>query len=418
MITDLDARAVADDLERQIAHWLAAATTFQDAEEFASEAAWRSVESYVGIPLRRHLGVVVGELVDIGTATLALTRAAHRDATALPAAVSGVQQFRRRFTQVETTLDFFGDAVSSRTSPQLRAALQSLDALAMASMQPVLARAGSAPVPVLTYVDKGMGASILRAGIRLWAPGSINPVAAIKIVRHNLYRPTSLFHEAGHQVAALTGWVPALEASLTRALASDPQLQSMWSAWSSEIAADVFAFAHTGYASVTALYDVVGDARTILRWPIGDPHPVGWLRTLLGCAFCRQVYGHGPWDDLETAMLALFPLRQADVTVRALLERSRQRMDAIADSCLTAPIPGLDGRPIASAVDPARVSPTALAELERVAGTALWTSPHWRRTEGIRIVALAGLREAERPAEAATWVERARSWMNTGALAA
>lgn len=418
MIADAATRAVAADLERQSARWLAAATTFLDAEEFASEPAWRSVELYIGMPLRGHLKLIVEELIDIARATVALTRAARRDALAIPEAMRAVQNLRRRYSQVETTLDFFGDAVSTRTSPQLRATLQALDALAAAGMEAVLAQAGHPAIPVLTYIDKGMGASILRADIRLWAPGSINPVAAIKVVRFHAYLPTSLFHEVGHQVAAVTGWVPALQASLDRALASDPELRAMWTPWASEIAADVFAFCHTGYASVAALYDVVGDARTILRWPIGDPHPVGWLRTLLGCALCRGVYGPGPWDDLEEAVVTAFPLGRADPTVRPLLDRSRQRMAVIAGACLATPVPGLGGRPITTAIDPRRVSPAALAELERMAGTALWTSPHWRRTEGIRIVALAGLREAERPDEASAWIARARDWMTATPLAA
>ncbi|MGO4300671.1 hypothetical protein [Leifsonia sp. RAF41] len=418
MITDAATRAVAADLERQSARWLAAASTFLDAEEFASEPAWRSVELYIGMPLRRHLKLIVDELIDIARATVALTRAARRDALAIPEAMRAVQNLRRRYSQVETTLDFFGDAVSTRTSPQLRATLQSLDALAAAGMEAVLGQAGHPPIPVLTYIDKGMGASILRADIRLWAPGSINPVAAIKVVRFHAYLPTSLFHEVGHQVAAVTGWVPALQASLGRVLAPDPELRTMWLPWASEIAADVFAFCHTGYASVAALYDVVGDARTILRWPIGDPHPVGWLRTLLGCALCRGVYGRGPWDDLEAAVVTAFPLRRADPTVRALLDRSRRRMPAIAAACLATAVPGLAGRPITTAVDPRRVAPAALAELERSAGPALWTSPHWRRTEGIRIVALTGLREAERPDEASAWIARARDWMTATPMAA
>lgn len=411
-------QAVADDLQRQIAHWLAAASTFLDAEEFASEQAWRAVESQVGLPLRRHLSVIVRELLAMGRAALALAQSAQRDPSELPAAGRAIQQFRRRFSQVEVTLDFFGDAVNSRTSPQLRAALQALDTLAVQSMDPVLSRAGLPPIPVLTYLDKGMGASIIRSGIRLWAPGSINPVAAIKIVRHNLYRPTSLFHESGHQVAHITGWVPSLERSLGSALSSDRELQDMWRPWSSEIAADVFAFLHTGYASITALYDVVGDARTILRWPVGDPHPIGYLRTLLGCAFCRQAFGAGPWDDLESAMRTSFPLDRADATVRRLVERSGRVLPGVADACLTSPVPALTGRPMTSVIDPARVAPGALGQLERTAGPNLWVSPHWRRTEGIRIVALAGLREGERPADATAWIERARTWMTAPPTAA
>jgi hypothetical protein len=245
------------------------------------------------------------------------------------------------------------------------------------------------------------------------------PVAAIKIVRHNLYRPTSLFHETGHQVAHLTDWNGAMRVAIAQVLANDRELAAMWTPWASEIAADVYAFLHTGYASVAALYDVVGDAETILHWPMGDPHPIGWLRTLLGCAFSRICFGsNGPWNALERAMTAHYPAERADATLRPLLIRSRTAMDRIARACLSAPVPALEGRPMSSVLDPARVSPASLAELERTAGPALWTSGHWRRTEGIRIVALAGLREAERPETASVWINRARDWFTASARAA
>jgi hypothetical protein len=407
------------DLERQVAHWLAAARTFRDAEEFASLEAWKSVEREIGAPLRQQLHQVVEELIRMGDSTTALVGAARREPALTDRAAAAVQRFRRRYMQVDVTLDFVGDAVNSRSSRVLRAALTTLDRLAVASMASVLERAKQ-PVPrVLVYQDKGTGASILRAGVRLWAPGAVMPVAAIKIVRHNIYRPTSLFHETGHQVAHLTGWTPSVRDALAKALADDPQLQSMWTAWASEIAADVYAFLHTGYASIAALYDVVGDAQTILRWPIGDPHPVGWLRTALGCEFSRRCFGKtGPWDHLQQAMESRFPVAIADATLQPLLERSMQAMPRLAEACLSAPVPALGGRPMTSELDPARVSPAALAELERTGGAALWTSPHWRQKEGIRIVALAGLREAERPETATQWIDRARVWLTAEAAAA
>lgn len=408
-------RLVAADLQRQAAHWLAAARTFLDAEEFASVAAWRSVEDQTGLPLRRQLHGTVQDLVRLGDTAQELAGRADRDGRVLVAAGRGVQLFRRRFTQVETTLEFFGDAVNSRTSDSLRNTLRLLDRLAAVSMAPVLTAAGVPVPPALTYLDKGMGASILRAGIRLWSPGTINPVAAIKVVRHNLYRPTSLFHETGHQVAHLTGWVPPMRAALARVLVDDPRLSRMWVPWASEIAADVYAFLHTGYASVSALYDVVGDGRTILRWPVGDPHPIGWLRTRLGCALCRLVFGPGPWDGLERAMLTAYPAHRAEPTTAALLVRSSDRLPQIAAACLTAPVPLLGGRPMTRVLDPRRVSPHALGELDRMAGPALWSSPYWQRAEGIRLVALAGLREAEEPSRSAEWIERARTWMTTAA---
>jgi hypothetical protein len=417
-VVSLGSRLSAVDLARQMAHWRAAAAIFRDAEEFASADAWRSVEAEVGLPLRRLLGAAVEDLLTLGRTTTALVERARADQAMLPAAAREVQSFRQRYAQVETTLEYFGDAVRSRTSGTLRVALAALDRLALASMVPPLRAAGLPVPPVLTYVDKGMGASILRAGIRLWAPGTTNPVAAIKIVRHNLYRPTSLFHETGHQVAYLTRWMRSMQESLGQVLADDNELRQMWVPWTSEIAADTFAFLHTGYASVAALYDVVGDARTILRWPIGDPHPIGWLRTLLGCAFARRSFGPGPWDALEEAMTASHPATNVDATLTPLLNRSRERMAAIAGACLTAPVPALGGRPMTSVLPVERVSPQALSDLERSAGAALWTSPHWRQTEGIRIVALAGLREAERPETASAWIDRARTWITREARAA
>lgn len=410
---------VGADLRRQVAHWLASARTFRDAEEFASLEAWRSVERQIGTPLRQQIHAIVEELITMGEATAALVERACADPELTERAAKAVQGFRRRYVQVDTTLDFLGDAVNSRTSPVLRAALTTLDRLAVASMTPALARAGR-PVPqVLVYQDKGLGASILRAGVRLWTPGAVMPVAAIKIVRHNLYRPTSLFHESGHQVAFLTDWTDSARDAIAAALAGDPQLAEMWTPWASEIVADVFAFLHTGYASIAALYDVVGDAATILRWPIGDPHPVGWLRAALGCEWSRLCFGaEGPWNALQRAMMSHYPIASASPPLRPLLERSLRAMPAIARACLEAPVPALGGAAMTTVHDPARVSPAALAELERAAGPSLWTSPHWREAEGIRIVALAGLREAERPETASHWIDRARTWLGGQALAA
>lgn len=410
--------ALADDLERQLAHWVAAARSFLDAEEFASRQAWESVEQQIGLPVRRQLGAVVDDLLRSGRASTEVVRGARADPALLPRAQAAVLRFRRLYLTVETTLDFFGQAVNSRTSPTLREALRTLDQLAHQSIDVTLRPLGLPVPPVLTYLGDGLGASIIRAGIRLWAPGTVNPVAAIKIVRHNLYRPTSLFHETGHQVAHLTGWNDALRDGLGTTLVDDPPLRSMWQPWSSEIAADVYAFALTGYASVAALYDVVADDRTILRWPLGDPHPVGWLRTLLGCALCRQVYGPGPWDGLEQAMLTAHPANRAEQSTVPLLLRSQARMAQLARLCLDLRVPGFRDRPVHAVVDPLRVSPAALGELERTAGAALWTSPHWKRTEGIRIVALAGLREAERPDRTGEWTERSRAWITSGQRAA
>ena len=197
-------------------------------------------------------------------------------------------------------------------------------------------RRWASPVPpVLTYIGKGSGASIIRGpGSGCGRPGTVNPVAAIKIVRHNLYRPTSLFHETGHQVAHLTGWNDdARDGARPRRSRDDPALRGDVAAVGQrDRGRRLRVRPDTGYASVAALYDVVGDAATILRWPLGDPHPVGWLRTLLGCAMCRHVLRAGPVGRARAGGRRGQPADPAPSRATApLLRRSHGRMAELAD---------------------------------------------------------------------------------------
>ena len=148
----------------------------------------------------------------------------------------------------------------------------------------------------MTYIDKGLGASILKAGLRLWDAGAVSPVAAVKITRHNLLRPTAVIHEAGHQVAHIADWNQELAAALSQGLAgTSGEIAGAWSCWASEIAADAVAFVHTGFASVAALHDVLaGEPSSVFRHTPGDPHPICYLRVLLGVEMCRYFYGAGP----------------------------------------------------------------------------------------------------------------------------
>jgi hypothetical protein len=134
-------------------------------------------------------------------------------------------QFRRRYLQVETALSFFGEAINSRTS---RGWLRGCDGLAVRSMESVLPQLRREVLPVLTYVDKGFGASILRAGLRLWDGGGLSPAATVKITRQNLLRPTALIHESGHQVAHILGWNEELAKALRRVLADTPEVAEAW----------------------------------------------------------------------------------------------------------------------------------------------------------------------------------------------
>ena len=394
------AEAVAVQIERQVAHWALAADRL-DLDELASAEAWGRLERYLGVSIRRHLSGVIDRLASDARVLTVLQREAH-GLTAQAEVRRKLLSFRHQYLRAETTLDFFADAINGRTNPQLGALLRACDTLAHRSMSQLLDQIGKTAPVSLTYVDKGLGASILKAGLRLWDGGDVCPVAVIKITRHNLLRPTALIHEAGHQVAHICGWTAELAAMLERGLpqqaGASPQLAHIWASWASEIAADAFAFAHTGFASVAALHDVLaGDAAGAFRHIDGDPHPIGYLRVLLAVRMCRIFYGSGPWDALELAWTSLHPLQRAPAEARAIAQDSVPVLDAVVRLSLDTPMKAFGGKALRALIAPERVSPAALAELDARIGPALFTSAHWLWAEPLRILGLTGLQLAQSP---------------------
>jgi hypothetical protein len=398
------------ELTAQLAHWRTAASAFDDVENFAAAWAWSSLEQYLGMTLRSYLASVVDRLRRTGDSLAADVRDA-RDEEQLLTLRRRVLDFKQRVLQSETVLDFYGDAVNTRTSPRLAALLSACDLLATQSMSAVLTPLGHAVPPALTYLDKGAGASVLRAGLRLWDAGAPSPVAAIKVVRHSLPLPTALLHESGHQVAQLTGWTAELEQAITAELGSTGPATA-WADWVSEVAADVFAFAHTGYAALAGLQQVLaGDARSVFRYPLGDPHPIPYVRVLFGATMCRAAFGTGPWDDLADAWVRGYPLDQAPEGTREVIEASLPVLPRLAELCLLAPRRAFGGRPLVALVNPADVRPDALARLEAEAARGKDRSVHWIWQECVRLLALAGWRVATSPHRAPDFAARYEDWM-------
>jgi len=383
--------------ERQVAHWALAIARLK-LDDLASPEAWNYLERYLGMALRRHLVGVIDRLRSEADALVSLQRAA-KSLTAMAEVNQKLLALRRQYLRAETTLVFFADAINTRTNSELAGLLRACDTLAYRSMAQLLDQLGKTTPVALTYLDKGLGASILKAGLRLWDGGDVSPVAAIKIVRHNLLRPTSLIHEAGHQVAHITGWNEELAAAFSHEIGGGSnELADVWAGWASEIVADAFAFAHTGFASVAALHDVLaGDLPTVFRYSPGDPHPISYLRVLLGVEMCRYFYGTGPWDGLALSWTVLHPLNQAPSDTRAIAENSRSILKAVVRLTLDTPMRAFNGRPLRALIQPERVSPVALSELNERIGPALFTSAHWLWTEPLRILALTGLQLAGSP---------------------
>lgn len=263
--------------------------------------------------------------------------------------------------------------------------------LAFESLKTPLRVLGQEAPQVLVYIDKGLGASILRAGVRLWDDANPSPVAAIKVTRHNLGHPTALFHETGHQFGHQTGWTAELADRLESTLhPRSAELAAVWRGWASEIAADVFAFATTGWAPLPALANVIdGTTPQVDRFNPFDPHPIAWLRVILNGALCRSWYGVGPWDTIVRAWWERHPPESAPAAVRLLIRQSVDVLGDLVDVLTRSSMTSLGGgRPLYGVVDPARVSPGALRGLARQAGATMLTSSYQRMAEQLRLVAV------------------------------
>lgn len=346
-------------LLRQVDHWRSAVHRLRRLDSIAAPAAWAQLESYTGIALRGRLNGTMNALQATADALHHRVRRGNVPATDLYPAV---QELRKDYLRTEVTLDYFGDAINTRTESGLGTHLMALDRLAGNAMERTLRPLGYAVPPVLTYLDKGLGASILKAGLRLWDRRGVNPVAVIKVVRHNLYRPTALIHEVGHQIAYVLNWNDELKRVLRKELAPfGDRTAATWASWSSEIAADAFAFIFTGYAAIATLQDVLaGGPGLVFNFHPGNPHPIPYLRTLLGVAMCRHTFGEGPWDGLETHWRAQYPLSQAPPSLRQLLAVQDSVIARAAAIILDHPMKAFGGQSLRGFLPPGHLQPTRL----------------------------------------------------------
>ena len=397
---------------RQLEHWRLAIERLGDVDGIAPPQVWAGLEHYMGQSLRTALLESVRRLHAVSRSL-----DAQRRTVATPAQAAEWRRrlvaLRRAYFRTEAMIDFFADALATRASPRTGALLRACDHIATRSMAEVLAPLGRQVPSALVFLEKGPGAAILRGGLILNDGLTPNPVAAIRITRHNLLRATALIHEAGHQVAAMLGWVPELAARI-RALPFADEARSAWASWASEIAADAFALAHTGFASLLALRDVVdGDHAAAFQFIPGDPHPIPYLRVELSAAVLRRAYGAGPWDETIAEWRRAHPLHAAPHDVAALARASAPLLPGVADAMLWSRYPAFGGRALSEVIDPERVSPRALAELQRAIGGALHRSPYWLWNEAIRVLALTGLEAGGGAEDTRAAMRRQEEWMLT-----
>jgi len=397
---------------RQLGHWAQAASRLSKLEDLASLSAWESLGLYLNTALKNSLQQSLTRLQQNALIIQSQLDEA-KSVNQLKHLEIQLDKFKRKYLQTETMLDFYTDAINTRTNNDMAALLRACDSIAYNSMKMILEPLGKKTPPVLTYCDKGLGASILKAGLRLWDGKTQSPAAAIKVVRHNLYRPTALIHESGHQIAHMLNWNNELANVLYNQLKHHSiEIAELWAGWTSEIAADTFAFVHTGYASVAGLCDVVsGNSDFIFRYQPLDPHPINYLRVLLGTAMCRYYYGEGPWDQLERVWKRKYNIQDAPIEVQELIWQSLPLLKEITHICLQIPLKSFRDKPITYWINPNRVNPQHLFQLTEQAGNSLYNSDYWVSKESIRLLALGGYQIATNPQQVSKTLEQQRKWM-------
>jgi hypothetical protein len=398
-------------LLRQVNHWLQAASRLSTLDHLASGYAWQGIDHKIGTQLKVSLQQSIGDVIALAN-NLKRQLTTASEETSLRGIKRGLIQLRDRYLKTEETIHFYTVAINSRTTPNIAALLRACDILCARSMQELLRPLGKDTPPVLTYVDKGVGASILKAGLRLW-DGNISHVAAIKITQHNLFRPTAIIHETGHQVAHILNWNEELSVALNSRLNQHSKIVgAVFAGWSSEIAADAFAFVHTGFASVAALHDVVsGTPQAVFAYHQHDPHPISYLRVLLNIEMCRQFYGNGAWDDLEAAFKNDYDVNLVNFPSVGLIKLCVKALPDAAHLILKSPFHCFANRPLSQIIPPNKASPQALEKLEYIAGSSLYTSHAWIWNECIRLLALNGYKIGTGKGDLTALYKQQEEWM-------
>jgi hypothetical protein len=380
-----------DQLVQQHLHWMQATKRLSRLDNLASSYAWKGTNKNVRDLVIRSLDKSIEHVNNIGNKFSSRLKGG----SSYDRLWECLQELREQYLRAETTIHFYTDALNTRTNPEMATMLTACDILCRKSMEAILPHCGLETPYVLTYIDKGVGASILKSGMRLW-DGNVSPVAAVKITLHNLYRPTAIIHESGHQIAHVTNWNTELGTKLYERLKSKSMLAAdAYQSWASEIAADCFAFVHTGYAAVGSLHNVVsGRPQSVFAFHEGDPHPVSYCRVLLNLEMARFFYGRGPWDDLEENFKQDYPIEHYTFSSVPLIQACVRVLPDVVDVCLRSSFEAFRNKTLSEIIDPMCVSPAALERLQHLADGSLINSHAWIDKECLKLLALTGYRVA------------------------
>lgn len=281
---------------------------------------------------------------------------------------------RMRFNDVLSQFDLFNDSITQRSEHETGVYLSGLDVVAADAMR--LPGAYYDPPPVVCHLDRGPGAAIRRARTRLPGGGE-NPVASIRVPRERMVGhgiASSLFHEVGHQVAALLDLITSLRIELQKKqrVASDPHAAIAWTLyerWISEIVADFWSVSRAGLSSTMGLMGVVSLPRWfVFRINTQDPHPTPWIRVMLSATIGSALYPHPQWKELAAVWQQMYPTKGLDAQRARVMTALGQYMGQFVQLLLAHRAPTLRGKTLREIGYQRDRTPQQLDRLQRAWG--------------------------------------------------
>jgi len=118
---------------RELEHWKAASERLADLDAVASPQAWQALEHYLGVALRQSLATVAGRLRSVAQDFNAQLHAASADAD-VDQLQAQLVKLRQAYVRGETAVDFYADALATRSIARTAALLRACDHIATRSM--------------------------------------------------------------------------------------------------------------------------------------------------------------------------------------------------------------------------------------------------------------------------------------------
>jgi hypothetical protein len=274
---------------------------------------------------------------------------------------------RLRFNGVCTHFDMFDNVITQRSESETGVWLSGLDVASADALR--LNGHYYDELAIICYLDRGVGAAIRRARTRM-PGGGLNPVGIIKVPRERMVGhgiASSLFHEVGHQAAALLSLVESLRPVLRGLKKGNPaeaEAWGMWERWISEIVADFWSVARLGLASTMGLMGVVSLPRPfVFRLNVDDPHPMPWIRVKLSAALGRALFPQPAWEEIAQLWEAYYPRTGLDGERLRLIELLEQTIPGLVALLVNLRPRLLRGRALVEVMDLEELQPARLRSL-------------------------------------------------------